>query len=102
VKAAWSPDGRWIAALQDNGSEMRTVLMDTSSFVERRILGESNVECPPDSRYLLAAKDDNHCAYNLGTLEAMDVETGKRTTIDSSRCKVTEVTTMWVSSDISK
>ena len=102
VKAAWSPDGRWIAALQDNGREMRTVLMDTISFVERRILRESNVEWSPDSRYLLAAKDDNHCAYNLGTLEAMDVETGKRTTIDSSRCKVTEVTTIWVSSDISR
>ena len=102
VKAAWSPDGKWIAALQDNGSEMRTVLMDTSSFVERRILGESNVEWSPDSRYLLAAKDDDHCAHNFGTLEAMDVETGKRTTIDSSRCKVNEVTTAWVSREIDR
>ncbi len=102
VEAAWSPDGKWIAALRNRGDEWTTVLMGTSSFIVRRIIGNSDVKWSPDSRYLLAGKEDDDCEDSLGTLEAVDIENGKRTTIDSSKCKINEVTTAWVSNGISR
>jgi WD40 repeat protein len=102
AKAAWSPDGKWIAALEYRAQEWRTVLIDTSNFVIRRTLANSDVEWSPDSRYLLSHQEDSPCENNLGTLEAIDVENGRRITVDSSRCKVNEATTTWVSSRIGR
>jgi hypothetical protein len=103
VKAAWSPDGKWIAALKDQGNDQwKTMLMDTSTFEVRRALGNSDVEWSPDSRYLLAGKPDDQCENGLGTLETVDIESGRRTTIASSKCKINEVTTAWVSRGIAK
>jgi WD40 repeat protein len=102
AKAAWSPDGKWIAALEFRAERWTTVLMDTSNFVMRRTLASSDVEWSPDSRYLLGRQEDSPCENNLGTLEAIDVGNGKRITVDSSRCSVNEATTAWVSSRIGR
>src|SRR5579872_5802520 len=87
LNAAWSPDGRWIAALDVHG---RTELYDTSDFKRKRTLAESEVQWSPDSRYLLRIKS---CLFpiavnGVGTVQALDVATGKSVTIESSRCKV--------------
>lgn len=96
AKASWSPDGRWIAALDVNG---RTRLIDIGDFKKRRTLMESEVRWSPDSRYLLRVKP---CAFpiavnGVGTLQALDIATGKSVTIESSRCSVDNGSVGWVS-----
>jgi WD40 repeat protein len=98
-EASWSPDGKWIAALEAGGQE-RTILIDTSDFTKRRTLANSNAQWSPDSRYLLAWRAHALCGPYFGTLETIDVETGKESVIESSRCKVSESTTGWISSEI--
>jgi hypothetical protein len=94
--AAWSPDGRWLAALE-MGEDGRTILMDPANLMRRRIIGHTELDWSPDSRYLLGIKG---CSAYYGTLEAVDVETGKRIPIKSSECKVNQATTGWVRADI--
>lgn len=98
LMATWSPDGKWVAALENGGRE-RTVLMDASNFVRRRILGTSDLEWSPDSRYLLGWKKHDLCGPDLGTLQMIDIENGKVTAINSSRCRVNQATTGWLSTE---
>jgi len=98
--AAWSPDGKWLAAVE-NGEEGRTILMDAATLTRRRVLGNSELVWSPDSRYLLGMKQHDKCGPDYGTLEAIEIETGKRTTIESSKCQINQAMTGWVSSDIS-
>ncbi len=97
--AAWSPDGKWIAALESSGKE-RTIIFDASDFSQHRTLEASDVIWSPDSRYLLVWKAHAVCGAYLGTLETMDVETGKRLPIESSRCQVSESAVGWVSNQV--
>jgi dipeptidyl aminopeptidase/acylaminoacyl peptidase len=95
VKAAWSPDGRWIAALNVH---QKTELIDTSDFKIKRVLADSEVQWSPDSQYLLRIKT---CFFpiasnGVGTVEALDVATGKSMTIGSSKCAVVSNSTGWV------
>jgi WD40 repeat protein len=98
--AAWSPDGKWLAAAE-KGENGRTILMDAKDLMSRRVLGNSELDWSPDSRYLLGMKRNDRCGPYSGTLEAIDVDTGKRITIHSSRCQVNQAMTGWVSSEIS-
>jgi len=98
--AAWSPDGRWLAAVE-RGENGRTILMDAKDLTPRRVLGNSELDWSPDSRYLLGMKRHDWCGSYSGTLEAIDIETGKRKTIESSKCQVNQATTGWVSAEIS-
>jgi hypothetical protein len=98
--AAWSPDGRWLAAVED-GENGRTILMDAKDLTPRRVLGNSELDWSPDSRYLLGMKRHDWCGFYSGTLEAIDIQTGKRKTIESSKCQVNQATTGWVSAEIS-
>lgn len=97
--AAWSPDGKLLAAVQE-GEHGRTILMDAKSLARRRILGPSELAWSPDSHYLLGMKQHDRCGPHYGTLQAIDIETGGRTTIESSACQVDQATTGWVSSEI--
>lgn len=92
--AAWSPDGRWIAALGDNGDH--TVLMDASDLDKRRTLPPSEVIWSPDSRSILASRLHLPCPPDFGTLHLIDVETGRTSTIQSSTCKVSQLVFGWV------
>jgi hypothetical protein len=95
-KASWSPDGRWIAALDAHG---RTQLIDASDLKIHRTLVGSEVEWSPDSRYLLRIKPcASPAAVNgVGTVQAVDIATGKSLTISSSRCSVDNGSTGWLS-----
>ena len=99
--AAWSPDGKWLAAVE-KGEHGRTILMDARNLKRQRILPPSELDWSPDSHYLLGMKQHDRCGPYYGTLEAIDIETGVRTTIESSECQVNQATTGWVSSEISE
>jgi len=94
--AAWSPDGKWLAALENRESG-RTILMDATTLQRRRMLGPSELDWSPDSHYLLGLKS---CDSDYGTIEVIDVETGDRMAVDSSKCQINQATAGWVSSDI--
>jgi hypothetical protein len=99
LMATWSPDGKWLAALE-NGELSRTILMDAKDLTRRRILVPSELDWSPDSHYLLGMRHDPRCGPYFGTLEVIDVETNERTAIASSDCQVNRATTGWVSTDI--
>jgi hypothetical protein len=110
-RASWSPNGKWIAALvgtadsggmNDGGS--KTILIDPSDPTHRReFQGKSDKEVvwSPDSRYLLhAVWSSKPKTSDCLTLEAMDVETGKRSVLGASQCKVSNASIGWVSSTL--
>ncbi len=102
--AAWSPDGRWIAAVRGRG---KLVLIDLTNLSHRQL----NHFCPltpqwsPDSRYLLLwTYHSFRCGFSLdvetpATLQMLDLATGKKSTIRSSQCRIQGVTG-WVTSEI--
>jgi WD40 repeat protein len=98
VLAAWSPDGEWLAAVRGGGDE--TILLDARSLKRRKVLDGVELEWSPDSRYLLGSKRRVACGPEAGTLEIVDIGTGARTEIASSRCRVDRNTTGWISGQI--
>jgi hypothetical protein len=93
--AAWSPDGKWVAAVE-NGEKGRTILMDAGTLQRKRTLGPSEIGWSPDSRYLLGFKP---CDSYHGTLEVIDVGSGYRIAVESSRCQLNQATVGWVRRD---
>ena len=104
----WSPDGKWIAALGNGNHNL--VLIDAHDFSKRRKLGSTSrikPEWSPDSRYLLLWDHPLRCGIGIdldppATLQALDVESGERSMIRSSECKVVFGSTGWVSNDIAR
>jgi hypothetical protein len=80
-------------------------IMDAAEPSRKRHFGGTDSQeltWSPDSQYLLMW---NSCLLALGyfgTLEALDVENGKRETIRSSRCAVNRMTSGWVSEEVIK
>jgi hypothetical protein len=105
---AYSPDGKWIAALElGPPGRSRTILLDPEDFSRRRDLGGSNddeVVWSPDSRFLLHAVYRPACpSQNALALETLDIETGKRFTLKNSICNVGSGRDMgWVSSKVGR
>jgi len=91
MEAAWSPDGKWLAGLEAKWTG-RTVLMDPTTFNVRRTLPQSQCQWSPDSRYILQDNGE--------TLKAIEVATRRTNVIASSKGKIAEVSTAWVSSEI--
>jgi WD40-like Beta Propeller Repeat len=97
---AWSPDGRWIAALhQDPPGEhpiarpSTTILIDVHDFSQRRDMGgegDTEITWSPDSKYLLYSEWRPPCPHRgeEPSLITMDIETAKRVIIKESRCSV--------------
>jgi hypothetical protein len=99
--ASWSPDGRWISTVFDNGG---IVLIETTDTSKRRNLGSSGgapIIWSPDSRYLLLSRSESRCDQYVyfTSLESLDVETGRRRAIQSSRCEVGPGWVGWVDSE---
>jgi hypothetical protein len=91
--ATWSPDGSVIAVVDDHGA----VLMDAKTLVRQKILrGDMTGSWSPDSRYLIGTTARGCHGYSF-TLQAVDVASGERRMIDSSRCEVDRATITWVS-----
>jgi hypothetical protein len=97
--AAWSPNGKWIAA-REHTKEESVILFDARTFARVRALKKSEVLWSPDSRYLLAWKWQFRCGPEIYSLEKIEVETGKRSIIESSSCKASGGIAGWVSTKI--
>lgn len=95
--AGWSPDGRRIAAVENSGRHTR--LFDAATLRQAKTLPGSGAKWSPDSRYLLRVTPCRDEAED-GTIEALDVETGRSVPIPSSHCMVYNVSTGWVSNRI--
>jgi hypothetical protein len=87
-KATWSLDGRWISTIVRD----RVILIDATNTSRRRNLGPGSVPVvwSQDSKYLLLSTSQLRCAPSLyfESLESVEVQTGKRSVIKSSRCEV--------------
>lgn len=98
-EVTWSPDGRWITVILDHD---KILLIDATDTSRRRRLGSSHrgfVVWSPDSKYLLLEKSQLRCALAFGffeSLEVLEVATGKRTLVKSSRCNVGVGSIGWV------
>jgi len=91
MKAAWSPDGKSIAAAKYSLLQANIVLFDGKTFAARRTLASSmvlRVLWSPDSRFLLARRSVAGCGPDAFTYEAFEAETGKGSLVQSSKCKV--------------
>ncbi len=105
---SYSPDGKWIAALElGPPGRSRTILIDPKDFSRRRDLGGSNddeVVWSPDSRFLLHAVYRPACpSQNALALETLDIESGKRFTLKNSICNAGSGRTIgWVSNKIGR
>lgn len=108
-RASYSPDGKWIAALELGGPKIpsKTTLIDRNALSLRRDLGGLNddeVVWSPDSRLLLHADYRPACSsQNPIALETLDVETGKRSVLKNSVCKAGASRDLgWVSAKVGK
>jgi len=100
-RGAWSPDGKWIAA--ETGSNSLS-LLSAADFSRVRGLGYggNNPQWSPDSRFLLVEKHYfSRCGFFLdvdgpATAELVDVQTGRRSVIRSSDCRMENGWAGWV------
>jgi hypothetical protein len=106
---SFSPDGRWIAALQfgDPKAPSKTVLIDRKNLANRRDLGgveDSEVVWSPDSRFLLHAVYRPACpSQNPLALETLEVQTRNRSLIKDSICNSGSSRQIgWIRSDIKR
>jgi hypothetical protein len=106
---SFSPDGRWIAALQlgDPEAPSKTVLIDRTNLASRRDLGgvnDSEVVWSPDSGFLLHAVPRPACpSQNPLALETLEVQTGNRVLIKDSICNSGSSRQIgWIRSDIKR
>ena len=106
-RGSFSPDGRWIAALQlgDPKAPSKTVLIDRTNPTSRRDLGginDSEVVWSPDSRFLLHAVLRPACpSQNPLALETLEIQTGYRSLIKDSICNSGSSRQIgWIRSDI--
>jgi hypothetical protein len=104
-RPAWSPDGRWVAAIEWN--RQRLILLDASDFSHRRNLAStSETAWSPDSRYLLIWKYHFlKCGFAVdveprGSFEVVEVASRERSLIPSSQCQLVGGPIGWMASDI--
>lgn len=97
----WSPDGRWIAAIQ--WSEKRLFVIDANDTSKRRELGRTIGQAwSPDSKSILIRRAHLlRCGLFVDidppeSLEIVDIATGKRTFVDSSQCRIREGAIGWL------
>src|SRR5262249_45751382 len=103
MKAAWAPNGKWIAAARYSSLEARTVLFDPGTLTARKTLATSTVfriSWSPNSRLLLARSLEVGCGPDAYTYQIFDVETGKASVVESSRCKVMGNDIGWIDEEI--
>jgi len=106
-RPAWSPDGKWVAAIEWNRKRLQ--VLDASDFSRRRDLG-STVEMAwsPDSKYLLVWKYHFlKCGFALdveppASFEIVEVASGKRSLVGSSQCQLVSGSTGWMATDIGR
>jgi hypothetical protein len=97
---AWAPNGRWIAVLA--GKKSQLFLIDPANLSHRLSLGrvDGGVLWSPDSRYLLLTREQLFCGFYLYSLETLEIATGKRSLVRSSRCNIEGGAIGWVDNGI--
>lgn len=107
-KGSFSPDGKWIAAIQiNNPNPPKTILIDRNDLTKRRDLGaseDSEAVWSPDSKFLLHAVYRPACpSQNPLALETLEVQTGNRSLIKESICNSGSSRQIgWVHSDMKR
>jgi hypothetical protein len=107
-KGSFSPDGKWIAAIQiNNPNPPKLILIDRSDLAKRRDLGaseDSEAVWSPDSKFLLHAVYRPACpSQNPLALETLEVQTGTRSVIKESICNSGSSRQIgWIRSDIKR
>jgi hypothetical protein len=107
-KGSFSPDGKWIAAIQiNNPNPPKTILIDRSDLTKKRDFGvseDSEAVWSPDSKFLLHAVYRPACpSQNPLALETLEVQTGNRSLIKDSICNSGLSRQIgWVRSDIKR
>lgn len=99
IRGAWSPDGKWLAAIGEAPNK-GTVIFDARTLEKKRVVGYSDAMWSPDSRYLLGFRQYDLCGPYASTFQLVDAATGDTSTIWSSWCKIGLNTAGWVSEDI--
>jgi hypothetical protein len=101
---AWSPDGKWMAAVLDTDGSNKVVLIDANDKSRRRILTsteDGTFQWSPDSKYLLLSRAEFcHQSPHHQSLQALDIASGKRVPIPSSHCRVVTNSTGWMANEI--
>jgi WD40-like Beta Propeller Repeat len=102
--ASWSPDGRWIAAVSGRGGGGHILLFNAMNTREKRSLGTGHrpLVWSPDSKHLLLAASEVSCLVTLygQSLQVLNVETGKRSPVGNSHCRIASGSFAWVNADI--
>jgi len=107
-KGSFSPDGKWIAAIQiNNPNPPKLILIDRSDLAKRRDLGaseDSEAVWSPDSKFLLHAVYRPACpSQNPLALETLEVQTGTRSVIKESICNSGSSRQIgWIRSDLKR
>jgi hypothetical protein len=102
-RVSWSPDGKWIAVVDGTSKRNHVLLLDPNDPSRKKELGSTDgftLAWSPDSRYLLLWDAEVLRCMSFGywgSLEVADIQTGQRSVIPSSRCKVNNSTGGWVS-----
>jgi len=91
----WSPNGQRLECSGDG----EIAVIDASDTSRRRTFRGGLGEWSPDSKYLLRVKSRLFC-LDFGSLEALDVETGKRKAIKSSDCRISGGGFGWIDSTV--
>lgn len=97
LSAAYSPDGKWLAAIDSTASH--TILMDARTLDRKKVLEISTATWSPDSKYLLGVSGA-FCGPYHGTMRVIDVATGSATSIASSQCKIDSNKMLWISKSV--
>jgi hypothetical protein len=99
--AAWSPDGRRLAAVE-NSSEQSTIIFETTHFTREKTLPNSELGWSPDSRFLLGLKGSFFCGSELYSLQTIDVITSRGSTVGNSLCQLVGGPVGWVRADVGR
>jgi hypothetical protein len=101
---AWSPDGRWLAGFLERAGSRELVLIDAVNFAKRRGLGIAPANgrpvWSPDSKELLVERSQSRCGDLLSSLEVVNVESGRRTPVPSSKCEIYTGIAGWVDGSV--
>jgi len=93
---AWSPDGRWIAAVKGGPDRGYIYLIDPAGRAQpRRLSGRTTLKpvWSPDSQFLLMSSHSLLCGISVDvdppeTLRVLDISRDKVSTITGSRCLI--------------
>lgn len=97
-RGAWSPDGNWLAI----SKKSEIIIFDGRTFAVRKHFRASSVDghlvWSPDSKRILFVQQELRCSLqdDFESIAVLDIDTGKKWVISSSRCMVTNSRIGWI------